>query len=312
MKNRNPNPVEEIEKCPNCESKNINKDQYHAEIVCGDCGLVMEDDLIDYSPEWREFTQEDHEKKARTGRPTTPLLHDKGLTTTIDWKNRDYSGRKIPSKTRAQLYRLRKWQRRLRTSRYRERNLIQALRELDRLASALSVPRNIRETAAKLYRKAVTENLIRGRSIEGMVAATLYAACRQCDLPRTLDEISKKTEISKKEIGRNYRFISRKLKLKLKPTSPLDYLKRFGNMLNLNGETKQKARKILKKAKEKELISGKGPISLAAAAIYISSVLTGEKKTQKEIAEIANVTEVTIRNRYKELANQLGIDIQVQ
>lgn len=312
MKNKNLTQMEEIKKCPNCESKKINRDQFHAEIVCKDCGLVMEDDLIDYSPEWREFTPEEHEKKARTGRPETPLLYDKGLTTTIDWKNRDYAGRKIPNKTRSQLYRIRKWQRRLRSSQYREKNLIQALKELNRLASALNIPRSVRESAAKLYRKAVKENLIRGRSIESMMAASLYGACRQCNLPRTLKEISEKTNVTKKDIGRNYRFINRELKLKIKPTTPPDYLKRFGNMLELSAEAKQKALEILKRAKEKEIISGKGPISLAAAAIYISTVLTGEKKTQKEIAQTARVTEVTIRNRYRELTDKLGIEIEVQ
>jgi transcription initiation factor TFIIB len=239
----------------------------------------------------------------------TYTIHDKGLSTMIDWRNRDSYGKSISSKNRAQLYRLRKWQRRIRVSNATERNLAFALSELDRMASALGLPRTVRETAAVVYRKAVDKNLIRGRSIEGVAAAALYAACRQCSVPRTLDEIGEVSRVSRKEIGRTYRFISRELSLKLMPTSPIDYVPRFCSGLNLKGEVQSRGVEILRQASEKELTSGRGPTGVAAAAIYIASILCGERRTQREVADVAGVTEVTIRNRYKELAEELDIEI---
>ena len=173
----------------------------------------------------------------------------------------------------------------------------------------LGLPRTVRETAAVVYRKAVDKNLIRGRSIEGVAAAALYAACRQCSVPRTLDEIEEVSRVSRKEIGRTYRFISRELALKLMPTSPIDYVPRFCSGLNLKGEVQSKSVEILRQASEKELTSGRGPTGVAAAAIYIASILCGERRTQREVADVAGVTEVTIRNRYKELAEELDIEI---
>ncbi|MDO9324275.1 MAG: transcription initiation factor IIB, partial [Methanoregula sp.] len=156
---------------------------------------------------------------------------------------------------------------------------------------------------------AVDKNLIRGRSIEGVAAAALYAACRQCSVPRTLDEIAEVSRVSRKEIGRTFRFISRELSLKLLPTSPTDYVPRFCSGLTLKGEVQSRTIEILRLATEHELTSGKGPTGVAAAAIYIASILGGERRTQREVAEVAGVTEVTIRNRYKELAEKLNIEI---
>ncbi len=296
-------------KCPECGSRQLEHDYERAELVCADCGLVIDEDLIDMGPEWRAFDHDQRMKRSRVGAPMTYTIHDKGLSTMIDWRNRDSYGKPISSKNRAQLYRLRKWQRRIRVSNATERNLAFALSELDRMASALGLPRNVRETAAVVYRKAVDKNLIRGRSIEGVAAAALYAACRQISVPRTLDEIAQVSRVSRKEIGRTYRFISRELGLKLMPTSPIDYVPRFCSGLNLKGEVQSKAVEILRQASEKELTSGRGPTGVAAAAIYISSILCGERRTQREVAEVAGVTEVTIRNRYKELAEELDIEI---
>lgn len=295
--------------CPECGSRNLVHDYERAELVCNECGLVVDSDFIDQGPEWRAFDHDQRMKRSRVGAPMTYTIHDKGLSTMIDWRNRDSYGKSISSKSRAQLYRLRKWQRRIRVSNATERNLAFALSELDRMASALGLSRNVRETAAVVYRKAVDMNLIRGRSIEGVAASALYAACRQCNVPRTLDEIAEVSRVSRKEIGRTYRFISRELGLKLMPTSPIDYIPRFCSGLNLHGEVQSKSVEILRQAAEKELTSGRGPTGVAAAAIYISSILCGDRRTQREVAEVAGVTEVTIRNRYKELAEQLDIEI---
>jgi transcription initiation factor TFIIB len=295
--------------CPECGSRQLVHDYERAELVCKECGLVVDEDFIDMGPEWRAFDHDQRMKRSRVGAPMTYTIHDKGLSTMIDWRNRDSYGKSISSSSRAQLYRLRKWQRRIRVSNATERNLAFALSELDRMASALGLPRNIRETSAVVYRKAVTKNLIRGRSIEGVAAAALYAACRQSGVPRTLDEIAEVSRVSRKEIGRTYRFISRELGLKLMPTSPIDYVPRFCSGLELKGEVQGKAVEILRRAMEEELTSGRGPTGVAAAAIYISSILCGERRTQREVADVAGVTEVTIRNRYKELAEELDIEI---
>jgi transcription initiation factor TFIIB len=308
-KNKNEQKIEETIKCPKCGGTYLTKDYSRAELVCEKCGLVIDAEMIDHGPEWRAFDNEQREKKTRTGSPMTYTIHDKGLSTNISWQNRDAYGKSIPTRNRAQLYRLRKWQTRTRISDGTERNLALALTALDRMSSSLSLPRNVRETAAVIYRKAVRKNLIRGRSIEGVTAAVLYAACRQCNVPRTLEEISTITEMKKKEIGRNYRNISRKLELKLLPTTPHDYISRFCSRLDLSNDVQIKTIEILKKASQKELTSGRGPTGLAAASLYIASVLCGERRTQREVAEVAGVTEVTIRNRYKELAKKLDIDI---
>jgi transcription initiation factor TFIIB len=298
-------------RCSNCGSTHLTRDYERGELVCDECGLVLEEGMIDQGPEWRAFDAEQGEKRTRTGAPTTLTIHDKGLSTEIGWKNRDPYGKSIPTRNRAQLYRLRKWQRRIRVSNATERNLAFALAELDRLASSMALPRNVRETAAMIYRKAVSRNLIRGRSIEGVVAASLYGSCRQCNVPRTLDEIASKSRIGRKEIGRTYRFMTRELKLKLLPTRPQDYIQRFCSELKLKGEVQTRANEILKLATERELTSGRGPTGVAAAAIYISSVQCGERRTQREVAEVAGVTEVTIRNRYKELTEKLGLRVML-
>ena len=307
--NKNKLSVEETVKCPVCNSTRLTKDHSRAELFCEKCGLVIDAEMMDHRPEWRAFDSEQREKRARVGAPMTNTIHDKGLSTTIGWQNRDSYGHTIPARNRAQLYRLRKWQNRTRISDGTERNLVQALSTLNRMSSALSLPRNVRETAAMIYRKALRQKLIRGRSIESVTAAVLYAACRQCNVPRTLEEISNIAQIKKKEIGRNYRDISRKLQLRLLPTSPQDYISRFCSELKLSNDVQVKTIEILNQAAKKELTSGRGPTGLASAALYIASVICGERRTQREVAAVAGVTEVTIRNRYKELAKKLDIEI---
>ena len=301
--------IEETIKCPECGSTHLSKDYSRAELVCEDCGLVIDEAFIDHGPEWRAFDSEQREKRARTGAPMTYTIHDKGLSTMISWQNRDSYGKSIPTRNRAQLYRLRKWQRRVRISDATERSLALALSALDRMSSGLGLPRAVRETAAMIYRKAALKNLVRGRSIEGVAAASLYAACRQCHVPRTLDEIGRVAHMPRKEIGRNYRYVARELELKLMPTTPRDYISRFCSELKLSADVQAKTLDILREAANKELTSGRGPTGIAAASLYVASILCGERRTQREVADVAGVTEVTIRNRYKELAEKLDIDI---
>ena len=302
--------IEEIDKCPECGSDDIETDRSRAETVCQDCGLVIDDNLIDPGPDWRAFDREQEEKRAHTGPPATLMRHDRGLATIIDQRNQDSYGRPIPARNVPQLYRIRKWQRRIRIGGARERSLAIALSELDRMASGMELPRVVRETAAMIYRKVALKNLARGRTIEGVIAAVLYAACRQCNVPRTLDEVAFSSNgVSRREIGRTYRFLRQELGLKLVSTSPIDYVSRFCSQLKLNGGVRNKVIEILKEAAKKKLSVGKSPSGTAAASIYIASVLCGKRRTQEEVADVAGVTEVTVRNRYKELAEKLDIDI---
>lgn len=310
--NKGKEKIEEITKCPTCDSTNLRKDEVRAELVCEDCGLVVDDNFIDHGPEWRAFDSEQREKRARVGPPLTPTIHDKGLSTIIGWEDRDSYGKLIPTKSRAQLYRLRKWQRRIRINKSTERNLAIALSEINRMASLLGLQRDVRETASIIYRKAVRKKLIRGRGIEAVASAALYAACRQCKVPRTLNEIAATSSyLSRKGVGRAYRFIAKELGLKLMPTSPTDYISRFCNELKLSRDVQVKAIEILKEAADKELISGRGPVGITASALYIASILCGERRTQRDIADVSGVTEVTIRNRYRELAEKLDIDVSL-
>ena len=296
--------------CPECGCKELETDRERGEIVCKQCGLVVEENLIDMGPEWRAFDHEQQSRRTRVGAPTTNTIHDKGLSTMIDWRNKDIYGRDIPARNRAQWYRLRKWQKRIRISGAAERTLAFALSEIDRDASKLNLPRVVREDACTLYRDAVERKLIRGRSIEGVAAATIYTACRRCHVPRTLDEIAEVSRVTKKEVGRTYRLLARKLEIKLPPTSPVDYVPRFASELDLPGYVESRAIEILNIAIEQGLTSGKGPAGIAAAALYIAAMVLNERRNQSDVARVANVTEVTIRNRYKELSKYIDLSLE--
>ncbi len=203
--------VVDIERCPECGGTKLMRDNEAAEVVCIQCGCVLSMRIADRGPEWRAFNKEQREKRARTGAPVTYTIHDKGLSTMIDWHDRDIHGKRLKARQKPQIYRLRKWQRRIRVSDAMERNLAFALSEISKIASHLSLPRSIFETASVIYRKAVKERLVRGRSIKGISAASVYIACRQCRLARTLEEVSKASNVSKREVGRSYRFLVKEL-----------------------------------------------------------------------------------------------------
>jgi len=297
---------EEKKSCPECGGR-LYRDYARGELICGSCGLVINEKQIDQGPEWRAFDSQQSSERARTGAPMNPLLHDKGLSTEIGWKDRDASGSYLPMKKRSQMYRLRQWQRRIRVSGATERNKMLAFQEIGRVAARLELPEHVKEDASQIYTRTAEKNLIRGRSIESVAAASLYAACRVNHLPRTLDEIAAESTVHRKHIGRTYRFLMRELKMTLRPTSPVDYIPRFCGMLALTRKVELKAIDIIDRAIKSELTSGRGPTGVAASAIYIASTLIGERRTQREIAEITGVTEVTIRNRYKEMVDRLGL-----
>jgi transcription initiation factor TFIIB len=293
--------------CPECETETLTPSADGSEVVCEACGLVTEEEAIDQGPEWRAFNHSERQEKSRVGAPTTQTMHDKGLTTSIGWQDKDTYGNSLSSKKRRRMSRLRTWQERIRTKDAGERNLQFALSEMDRMASALGVPRSVREVAAVIYRRTLSEDLIRGRSIEGVSTAALYAACRQENMPRSLSEVATVSRVDRQEIGRTYRYISQELGLEIQPVDPKQYVPRFGSELGLAEEVQAKAKEIIDTSTEQGLLSGKSPTGFAAAAIYAAALLCNEKKTQREVAEVAQVTEVTIRNRYQEQIEAMGI-----
>jgi transcription initiation factor TFIIB len=297
-----------VDKCIECGSTSLVHDYDTGETVCANCGLVLHEQMIDKGPEWRAFTPEERESKSRVGMPTSYSVFDKGLSTTMGRVDRDAFGRKLPLETRLQMWRLRKWQIRSRAHSSGERNLAHAMSELDRLSDKLYTHGPIKENAAVIYRKALDKDLVRGRSIAAIAAAALYAACRNSETPRTLREIAEASLLKKKEVAACYRLLLRRLDIQMPIADPIIYISTIGERVGITGQTQGLAIRILREAKKRRIASGKDPMGLAATALYIACLQSNQKKTQKDIAEAAGVTEVTIRNRYKALKRQLGLE----
>jgi transcription initiation factor TFIIB len=297
------------EDCPECSSKNLIHDSDTGETICGDCGLVLYEQMLDKGPEWRAFTQQEKASRSRVGMPTSYSIHDKGLSTTISQIDRDAFGRKLPQSTRLQMWRLRKWQIRSRVHSSTDRNLAQAMSELERLASKVNISPPIREKAALVYRKALDRGLVRGRSINAIAAAALYAACRKSGSPKALREIAEASLVDKKDVARCYRLLLQELEFHMPVSDPLTYVSKIAEKNGVTGKTQGAAITILRNAKQQRFSAGKDPMGMAAAALYIACLQNGEKITQKDIAEAAGVTEVTVRNRYKTLKKQLKIEL---
>jgi len=297
------------DKCPECASKNLVHDYDTGETICGTCGLVLYEQMMDKGPEWRAFTQEEKASRSRVGAPTSYSVHDKGLSTTISQVDRDAFGRKLPLSTRLQMWRLRKWQIRSRVHSSVDRNLAQAMAELERLSGKVYIPSSIKEKAAVIYRKALDKGLVRGRSINAIAAAALYAACRGSGTPRTLREIAEASLVDRKDVARCYRLLLQELDFHMPVADPLTYVSKIAEKNGVSGKTQGAAIQILREARRKRAAAGKDPMGLAAAALYIACLQNSEKKTQKNIAEAAGVTEVTVRNRYKALKKQLNLEV---
>lgn len=291
--------------CPECDGQ-VFYDEEHGERACEDCGLVLDDGELDRGPEWRAFDDEEANERSRVGAPVTELMHDKGLSTIIGWQDKDAGGNSISPRKRTQLQRLRTWDERFRTKNAQERNLKQAFGEIERMASALGLPKPCRETAGVLYRRAVDEELLPGRSIEAMTTASLYAAARQHATPRTLVAFESVSRVEKLPIQRAYRYLSQELGLEIEPTDPVQYLRQYASQLQVSDEAERVARDLLETAKAQGIHSGKSPAGLAAAAVYAATRLTNEGLTQETVSDATSVSKVTIRNRYQELLDVYG------
>ncbi len=285
--------------CLRCGKTVLITDAETGEIFCGGCGFVLSERIENPGPEWRSFS-DGNINRGRTGDGTSLAIHDQGLSTVINPTNRDATGKPLSNSMKKTLKRLRTWDSRSQNNTI-DRNFRQAFSELDRLKDKLSLSDSVVEKAAYIYRKALEKKMVRGRSISAMMGSALYAACREVETPRTLKDIAETTNVKRKDIARCYRLLLRELSLKMPVVDSIQNVARIASKVGLSEKTKRYAIEILRKAEENKMSAGKNPMGLAASALYLSCVKNGEDKTQGDVAEAANITEVTIRNRYKGL-----------
>ena len=293
-------------KCARCGKNSIVTDNVTGERFCGGCGYVISERVEESGPE-RTFSKDDVDNKTRTGSPTSLAMHDMGLATIIDHANKDSTGKPLTASMRSTIERLRTWDNRSQVHESSDRNFRQAFSDLDRLKDKLALSNAVTEKTAYIYRKALEKGLVRGRSIPGLLAAALYAACRDSGTPRTLKDVSSEINLKRKDVSRCYRLLLRELDLKMPVVDPVKCMSRIASKAELSEKVKRGALTILNNANKMEITAGKDPMGLAASALYLSCVLNGEATTQKVIAMAAGVTEVTIRNRYKGLRESLKI-----
>jgi len=292
---------------PSCDQSAVITDFETGEIICSKCGLVLSERVEDSGPEWHSFS-DDKTNRRRTGDGTSLAKHDQGLSTIISPTNKDASGKPLSSSMKKTLNQLRMLDMRSKTQAHDGRNLITAFSELNKLKDKLALSNTVVERAAYIYRKVVEINLVRGRTISGMIAAALYAACRDTETSRTLKDVAQASNIKRKEISRCYRLIYRELGLKMPVVDSIQCIARISSRLEISEKIKRYAIKILKSSQEHQRSAGKDPMGLAAAALYLSCITNGENKSQRKLAEAANVTEVTIRNRVKNLKLEQNIE----
>jgi len=292
---------DEGESCPECGGESMKVDNVRGELVCRDCDCVLGDRLVDAGAEWTAFNHDEQQTKSRVGPPLTNLLHDRGLTTKIHWKDTDAKGRPLSARKQRTMKRLRTWQRRIRVGKSSESNLQFALSELHRMASALGLPDPVSRRASILYRQALRDGLVQGRSIEAVAASCLYIACRKEEIPRSLDELESISRVGRTEIARAYRQVAAEEGLTMQPIDPKLFVPRFCSELEVGPEVQRRALELLSEAVDAGLHSGKSPTGQAGAAIYLASLLCDQELTQTEVAGVVRVSEVTIRNGYREL-----------
>ncbi len=293
--------------CPECDSPEVIRDATTGELICSRCGLVLQRRNMYRGPDWGFKPTKPGIFTKRTGSPIKFSNSDKGLSTIMKL-DRDAHGNPLSPETKQQMWRLRRWNYRYQMNQ-KERNLKQAMNELQRLSEKLKVPSYVQETAAIIYRKALDANIVMGRSIPAVVASSLYAACRLAETPKTIKEIVAASPRSRKQIARCYRLILEMLSIRMPIHDPAEYVSRIAEEAKISGDVEGLAFKILKEAKHKHFTTGKDPMGIAAATLYIASKLSQKRISQKEIAQAANITEVTVRNRKNELVSKLNIEL---
>ena len=291
--------LENEKKCPRCGKNDLVMDIESGELFCAKCGFVINEKVFDNSPE-RMFS-DNAINKVHTGDKTTLTRHDRGLSTIINPINKDSTGKPLSASMKSSLTRLRMWDSRSHVNKPVDRNLQYALKELLKMKEKLFLSDAIVEKAAYIYRKAMEKELVRGRTIPSLIAAALFAACRESGIPRTLKEVSNSINITRKNLALCYRILLKELDLKMPVIDSISCIARIASNANLSEKTKRHAIEILKKAEDEKIIAGKNPMGMAASALYVASLETGKNITQKILAEASGVTEVTIRNRSKNL-----------
>jgi transcription initiation factor TFIIB len=294
--------------CPVCRNqRRIVTDSESGEIICSNCGMVISDKMPDITqPDWRAIGAEEINDKRRTGMPTSLARFDMGLSTTIGRTDRDANGNRLDAAMHSRMQRLRTWDIRSYTH-AADKNRKQAFTQLSTLKDKLNLSDAVIEKAAYIYRKAQERQLMRGRTISGVLAAAIYIACRELGTPRTLSDIAIVNNIKRKELARNYRLLYRELDLRIPIVDPMKCIVKVANKASVREKTKRQALSIMEEVAKKEISAGKDPMGLAAAILYISCVQTGENITQIVIAHASGKTEVTLRNRYTELKGKLHL-----
>ncbi|MCQ4334296.1 transcription initiation factor IIB family protein [Natronomonas sp. F2-12] len=277
--------------CPECEGRLRSTG---IETVCDECGLVVEEDQLDRGPEWRSF-DDDETNPERCGAPLTRSRHDRGLSTEIGRSTR-LKGRK-----RRRVARMRRQHNRTQIASKRERNLVYGFTEIRRLTGQLELPGALKEQACVLFESAQESDLLRGRCIEGFAAAAVYATCRTMSVSRTIEEVAAVASADERELKVAYGALNRELELSTGPIDPTEYLARFASELGIPNELERRARDFAREANESGITTGRNPSGVAAACLYTAARSADYELTQKEAADIADVSAVTVRNTYRDL-----------
>ena len=294
-----------------CSTCNIKEDRLvtdvvSGEIVCSNCGTVVIDGIEEIGKEW--INPKDHETdKSRIGLPFSLAVHDMNLSTIIGKTNKDSAGQLIDSGMQARMNRLRIWDSRTMYRDSSSRNFTTAFVLLGKLKDKLSLTPSIVEKTAYTYRKVQEDGLIRGRTIGAVLVACLYITCREQGVSRTIDELAEASNIRRKAIAKIYRDIVFHLERKIPQVNCFQCIDKIANKIELNEITTRHARDLMKKVLEQEFSAGKDPMGFAGAVLYVSLQMEGKTVRQIDIADAAGVTEVTIRNRAKELKSKLHL-----
>ena len=293
--------------CPECQSSLVD-DVQNGEIICSGCGVVVADQMVDHGPETISSNLEDRMKLARATGQTTYSQHDLGITTEISISTKDFSGKTINREVANQMNNLRKWQQRVRVSSPRERRLANVLSKMGETCDGLNLSKNILETASMIYRNLDGHVDVKGKSVASITAATIYMACKQCDVVRSLEEICrgictpKDVKSKTKLAAKYYRTMVMEMGQLNAPVVTMDkYISKIANMTQTEVRVERLALEIAEKTKDNSIADGKAPNGIAAAYLYVASVLLGQNVLQRDVSSIAGVTEVTIRNRCKEI-----------
>jgi transcription initiation factor TFIIB len=299
-----------LTECPSCQSTTLVEDRETGEVICANCGLVIRESTVSLKQDWRSFTLQEHNDRSRNGYALSNKIYDKGLSTTF-LNGHDSNGKKLNPETRELMNRLKKQDMRSKVNESWQRNLKIALSEMSRICNEMHLPDHIHESAAQIYRKTLKEDLVRGRSIDGFVSASIYAACRIGKIPRSISEIAEAANLTEHEVRYYYRLLVKEMDFKPPIDQPKKFISSLSSKLSLHGPVEETSMQILTRAKEQKLVMGKNPRGVAAAILYLACKESGIKISQTQVASVANISEVTMRKRFKDyepIIAELGVN----